>query len=175
MKYYKTRRVKMTFQYERREKPVVQLTITAIDAEDAKDADKPTRLLQPVTVDLCSDTHLLEGMVQHFKNLCFSRSGHYIDRFQSADSVLTKRRDCAPDRSEQIALEPIFAALGMDIFEIKASPTEIVRATCTAIHYGFNGDTFYLQAPCSVKFSDRFHENFIAITEAEYSDLMPID
>lgn len=172
MKYYKTRRVKMTFQYERREKPVVQLTITA---KDAKDGAKPKTLLQPVTVDLCSDTHLLEGMVQHFKSLCFARSGHYIDRFQSADSVLTKRSDCAPDRSEQIALEPIFAALGMDIFEIKASPVEKVRATCTAIHYGFNGDTFYLQAPRSVKFSDRFQENFIVITKAEYGDLMPID
>ena len=171
MKYYKTRCVTLEFEYQRREKPVVQLTITAIEPRDSATSYKPTTFLHPVIVDLCIDPHLLEGMVRHFKNLCFTQSGQYIDRAQSSYHAVIRR----DNYREKANIEPIFAALGMDIFEIQANTSEKVRAACLAIQYGFNGQVFYLQAPCSVQFSDRFKANFMVITEAEYVALLPIE
>lgn len=170
-KYYKTRAVTLDFVYKRTEKTIVEVTISALDEPAIKFPDSAT-FTQPIIVDLCIDTHLLKGMVDRFKNLNWSQTEHYIDRFQTPACAQITRNFSSDILEEKANLEPIFAALGVDEFEIIASNTEIVRALCNEIRYGFNGSAFYLQAPDRISFSPYFQLHFFEISQAEYWQLL---
>ena len=169
-KYYKTRAVTLDFVYKRTEKTIVEMTISALEPETR--FPESATFTQPVIVDLCIDTHLQKGMIDQFKNHNWSQTGHYIDRFQTPAYTPITRNYSSDILEEKANLEPIFAALGVDEFEIIASNTEIVRALCNEIRYGFNGRVFYLQAPDTITFSPCFQLHFFEISEAEYWQLL---
>lgn len=171
-KYYKTRAVTLDFAHKREQKTIVEVTITAVEPE--RSSQKPTTFIQPVIVNLCIDTHLLKGMVQRFKNLSFSQTGHYIDRFQAPTCAYISRLHSSEICTEKANIDPLFDALGLNEFEITASSTEIIRATCNEIRYGFNGCHFYLQAPDTVTFSPRFHLHFFETSQADYYSLLDL-
>lgn len=174
-KYYKTRRVELSFQYLQGNKPIVQLTITAANPERLLHSAECATLRQPIIVDLCCDNGLLEGLIQHLKTLSISQSGHYIDPFQSADTALITRGPPFSTYTETTNLEPIFTAMGMDKFEIMATSVDTIRAACNEIQYGFNGSVFYLKAPAIVQFPAQFTANFIEITQSEYQLLLAVE
>lgn len=169
-KYYKTRAVTLDFAHKREQKTIVEVTITAVEPKVG--LPSPTTFIQSVIVNLCIDTHLLQGMVQQFKNLSFSQAGHYIDCFQSPTCAYLSRPHSSEICTEKANIDPLFNALGLDEFEITASSTEIIRATCNEIRYGFNGHHFYLQAPDTVTFSPRFHLHFFETSQADYWRLL---
>lgn len=159
-KYYKTHPMKITFACQEINMPIVQLTLT-IDGPVHSIHYRP-----PIVVRLCNDTHLFTDMMQRFEKLFSIKLNRYIDVYQQSNKNIKYGHHAK--LTEEMSLEPIFTALGMDMFEIKMCSRHAIRAACLAIQYGFNGRVFYLQAPDVVEFSDAFADNFMEITRDEY-------
>ncbi len=156
--------MKIAFAYQEINMPRVQLTLTP---------DRPFNDIHyqpPIVVQLCNDTHLFTDMMQRFERLFSIKLNRYIDIYQQSNRNI--KYDQRTDITEAMSLEPIFTALGMDMFEIKMGSTQAIRTACCAIKYGFNGTVFYLEAPDVVEFPAAFTANFIEIAHNEYTLLM---
>ncbi len=152
--------MKIAFSYQEMNMPRVRLTLTP----DGPASD--IHYQPPIVVELCNDTRLFADMMKHFEKLFSIPLNRYIDIYQQSNRNI--KYDLHTDITEAMSLEPIFTALGMDMFEIKMCSPATIRAACCTIKYGFNGTVFYLEAPDIVKFSAAFSTNFIEITHYEY-------
>ncbi len=156
--------MKITFAYQGINMPMVQLTLTP---------DEPVSDIHyrpPIVVQLCNDTHIFTDMMQRFESLFSIKLNRYIDIYQQSNKNI--RYGNHAKLTEELSLEPIFTALGMDMFEIKMCSTQAIRTACLAIQYGFNGRVFYLQAPDIVEFPDAFTANFMEINKTDYFSLL---
>ena len=118
-KYYKTRPMKITFAYQGINMPMVQLTLTP---------DEPVSDIHyrpPIVVQLCNDTHIFTDMMQRFESLFSIKLNRYIDIYQQSNRNINY--DLRTNINEAMSLEPIFTALGMDMFEIKMGSTQAIR------------------------------------------------
>lgn len=157
-KYYRTGCVKVRFKPHPSEKSIIQLTI--LSNEIASD--------QSVVVHLCTDPALLKETVDYLISLGMTQSDQYLSEYEPLNIYHILRNYHEPTPAEKVNLEPVFAALGMDLFEIMLMSSTSIRAACKAIKYGFNGTIFYLQSPDIVRFTQNFYTHFIEITESEY-------
>lgn len=119
-KYYKTHPMKITFACQEINMPIVQLTLTIDGPADS------IHYCPPIVVQLCNDTHLFSDMMQRFEKLFRIKLHCYIDVCQQSNKNI--KYDHRAKLTEKISLEPIFTALGMDMFEIKVCSSHAIRA-----------------------------------------------